>query len=246
MDRLGLFGVVLALVALFGGNALEGGEAQQLLNLPAALIVIGGSIAAVFIQTPTADFSRAMWWVRQLRSYQLPDCSQGLDQLSRWCDTARKDGLLGLEALAEQQDDDFTRTGLRLLVDGASVESIRLSLEIEMVAREQRDLKAARVFESMGGYAPTLGIIGAVMGLIHVLGHLDQPEQLGAGIATAFVATIYGVALANLLLIPIAHRIKAIIQLRYQYQELLMEGLMLIADGKAAPALQQRLGGYLS
>jgi len=246
VDRLGLFGIVLAFVALFGGNALEGGEVQQLLNFPAALIVVCGSLAAVAIQTPSADFFRALWWLRQLREAKLPDCNQGLDQLSLWCNVARKDGLLGLEALAEEQRDCYTRTGLRLLVDGASIESIRAALEIEMIMREQRDLKAARVFESMGGYAPTLGIIGAVLGLIHALGHLEQPEQLGAGIATAFVATIYGVALANLLLVPVAHRIKAIIQRRYQYQELIMEGLMLIADGKTAPMLQQRLKGYLS
>ncbi len=246
MDRLGLFGIALALVALLGGHALEGGQIQQLLNLPAALIVVGGSVAAVTIQTPRTDFARAIWWLRQLYAYRVPNCYQGLDQLAYWCGIARKDGLLGLEALAEKQGDAYTRAGLRLLVDGASLDCIRASLEIEMVSREQRDIKAARVFESMGGYAPTLGIIGAVMGLIHVLGNLSQPELLGAGIATAFVATIYGVALANLLLIPVANRIRAIIQQRYQYQEMVMEGLLLIADGKTAPMLQQRLKGYLN
>jgi len=245
VDRLGLLGILLAVVALVGGNALEGGELQQLLNLPAALIVLGGTVAAVAIQTPSADFRRALWWFRHLFAYRVPSHHQGLDLLSHWCGLVRKDGLLALEAHAEGEHDEYTRRALQLLVDGATVENLRCALEVEMVTREQQDLKAARVFEAMGGYAPTLGIVGAVMGLIHVLGNLSDPELLGAGIATAFVATIYGVAVANLLLIPLSNRIRAVIHARYQYHEMLMEGLMLIADGKTVPVLQQRLKGYL-
>ena len=121
---------------------------------------------------------------------------------------------------------------------------IRAALETEMVCSEQRELRAVNVIESMGGYAPTLGIVGAVLGLIHVLSNLSDPALLGAGIATAFVATVYGVGVANLLLIPVASRIRALVQVRYQHQEMLMEGFMLIADGKTPPILAQRLKGY--
>ena len=245
MDRLGIFGIALALLAIIGGNALEGGEFEQLLNLPAALIVVGGTIAAAAIQTPAQDFGRALWWLKHLFGDVMPDRYQGLERLTHWCGLARKNGLLGLESQADQESDEFTRAGLQLLIDGSNLESLRASLEIEMISREQRDLKAAKVLDSMGGYAPTLGIVGAVLGLVHVLGNLSQPEELSAGIATAFIATIYGVALANLLLIPLANRIRSIVQARYQYQEMVLEGLLLIADGKTPQALHQRLRGYL-
>ncbi|MBY4675967.1 flagellar motor protein [Marinobacterium arenosum] len=245
MDLSGLLGLLLALLAVVGAVQLDGGELGQLANLPAAVIVVGGTLAAAAVQTPSAEFRYAIRLMLGLFRSSLPDCRSGLSQLVGWCELARRHGLLALEQQADQLDDDFTRVGLRLLVDGGTVDSLRATLEIEMVTREQRDLQGARVIESMGGYAPTLGIIGAVLGLIQVLGNLSAPEQLGSGIATAFVATVYGVGLANLLLIPLANRIKAYVQARYQYQEMVLEGLMLIADGHTPQALQRRLMGYL-
>lgn len=245
MDRIGLLGLVFALFAIIGGNAIEGGELQQLLNLPAAVIVIGGTLAAVAVQSPTADFLRAFWWVKHLAGYRSPSHAAALRDLCHWCALARKSGVLGLEAIAEEQPEGFVQNGLRMIVDGASPEMIRAALETEMICTEQRELRAVNVIESMGGYAPTLGIVGAVLGLIHVLSNLTDPGLLGAGIATAFVATVYGVGIANLLLIPVANRIRALVQARYQYQEMLMEGFMLIADGKTPPALVQRLKGYI-
>lgn len=245
MDLSGLLGLLLALLAVVGAVQLDGGELSQLANLPAALIVVGGTLAAAAVQTPTADFRYALRLMLGLFRASVPDCRHGLEQLVGWCELARRHGLLALEKQAEQQEDAFTRGGLQLLVDGGTADTLRATLEIEMVAREQRDLQGARVIESMGGYAPTLGIIGAVLGLIQVLGNLSAPEQLGSGIATAFVATVYGVGLANLLLLPLANRLKAFVQARYQYQEMVLEGLMLIADGQTPQALQRRLMGYV-
>jgi chemotaxis protein MotA len=130
-------------------------------------------------------------------------------------------------------------------VDGKDANVIRGMLEIQLVSQEQRDLQGARVIESMGGYAPTLGILGAVIGLIQVMSNLQDPEGLGAGIATAFVATIYGVALANLLLIPLANKIKSLVLARYRYQEMMLEGLLSISEGQSPQLIRQRMQGYL-
>jgi chemotaxis protein MotA len=152
---------------------------------------------------------------------------------------------LALEAEVEKEDELFVKSGLLLLVDGKGADVIRSTLEVELIMLEQRDLQGAKVIESMGGYAPTLGIIGAVLGLIHVMSNLSDPEGLGAGIATAFVATIYGIGIANLFFLPVANKIKSLVLMRYQHQEMVLDGLMSIAEGQNPKAIQQRLQGYL-
>lgn len=200
MDVLSLIGVILAFVAILGGNYLEGGNAGALLNGPAALIVLGGTVGAAFLQTPVTVFKRSMVVVRWIFFPPRIDLVGGINRVVGWSMVARKEGLLGLEAVADAEPDPYARKGLQLLVDGAEPESIRSILEVDLYTQEARDIQAAKVFESMGGYAPTIGIIGAVMGLIHVMGNLADPSMLGSGIAVAFVATIYGVGFANLLL----------------------------------------------
>lgn len=244
VDSFVFLGITLALAAVLGGNYLEGGDLSQLANGPAALIVFGGSIAASMIQTPRLDFYRAIQLTVICFKKQSYDFSGTLNQLTFFCELAHRNGLLVLERQLPLQD-EFSSNGLRLVVDGQAPESIRSSLEIQMIAQENRDYRAAKVLEAMGGYAPTLGIVGAVLGLIHVLGNLAEPEQLGAGIATAFVATVYGVGFANLLFIPLANRIKAQVERRYQYQEMILEALLLIADGKSPHLIRSRLQGYV-
>ena len=190
MDVLSLVGLILALVAIIGGNFLEGGHVGALANGPAALIVVGGTLAAALLQTPVAVLKRAVTMLRWMVLPPKVDLVGGINHVVGWSMTARKEGLLGLETVADAERDPYARKGLQLLVDGTEPEAIRSILEVDLYNQESRDLAAAKVFEAMGGYSPTIGIIGAVMGLIHVMGNLADPSQLGNGIAVAFVATI--------------------------------------------------------
>ena len=245
MDVLSLIGLVLAFVAIVGGNFLEGGHISALLNGPAALIVLGGTLGAVLLQTPIAVFMRAMSIVSWILFPPRIDLARGISLVTGWSNTARKEGLLGLEPVAETERDPYARKGLQLLVDGAEPEVIRSILEVDLYTQEARDIQAAKVFECMGGYAPTIGIIGAVMGLIHVMGNLADPSQLGSGIAVAFVATIYGVGMANLLLLPIGNKLKAIAQRQSRYREMLLEGLLSIAEGENPRSIELKLQGFI-
>jgi chemotaxis protein MotA len=245
MDVLTLIGIILAFVAIIGGNFLEGGHLGALLNGPAALIVLGGTLAACLLQTPMSAFNRAIQifvWILFPPRIDLPG---GIDRVVSWSLTARKEGLLGLESVADGEPDAYSRKGLQLLVDGAEPEAIRSILEVDFMTQESRDIQAAKVFESMGGYAPTVGIIGAVMGLIHVMGNLADPNQLGSGIAVAFVATIYGVASANLILLPVANKLKAVAIRQSRYREMLLEGLLSIAEGENPRSIELKLQGFM-
>jgi len=245
MDVLSLIGIIMAFVAIIGGNYLEGGHLTALANGPAALIVLGGTVGAALLQSPMSAFKRAMQifiWILFPPRVDLPG---GIDRVVNWSLIARKEGLLGLEGVADTEPDSYSRKGLQLLVDGAEPEAIRSILEVDFYTQESRDTDAAKVFESMGGYAPTIGIIGAVMGLIHVMGNLGDPSQLGSGIAVAFVATIYGVASANLVLLPIASKLKSIALRQSRYREMLLEGILSIAEGENPRSIELKLQGFM-
>jgi chemotaxis protein MotA len=245
MDLLSILGVILGFAAVIGGNYLEGGSAAALVNMPAAIIVIGGTVGAAFLQTPWSGlkdaFSRLSWII----SPPVVAFNNGVDKVVRWAVSARKEGLLGLETIADTEEDFFARKGLQLLVDGSEPESIRTVMEVESMLLEQRDMDAAKFFESMGGYAPTIGIIGAVMGLIQVMSNLSDPSKLGAGIAIAFVATIYGVGFANLLLLPIASKLRNLSRKKSQFRDLIIEGIISIAEGENPRAIELKLNGFL-
>ena len=245
MDVLSLIGIIMAFVAIIGGNYLEGGHLGALVNGPAALIVVGGTVGAALLQSPVSAFKRAMQTLVWIIFPPRIDMAAGIDQVVNWSLTARKEGLLGLESVADAEPDSYSRKGLQLLVDGAEPEAIRSVLEVDYMTRESREIEAAKVFESMGGYAPTIGIIGAVMGLIHVMGNLADPAQLGSGIAVAFVATIYGVASANLLLLPIASKLKAIALRQSLYREMMLEGILSIAEGENPRSIELKLQGFV-
>ncbi|WP_095099737.1 flagellar motor protein [Pseudomonas sp. Irchel 3A5] len=245
MDVLSLIGIILAFVAIVGGNYLEGGHLSALLNGPAALIVIGGTLAASMLQAPMSAFKRAIQIGVWILFPPRIDLAGGIDRVINWSMTARKEGLLGLESVADAEPDSYARKGLQLLVDGAEPQAIRSILEVDFMTQEHRDIQAAKVFESMGGYAPTIGIIGAVMGLIHVMGNLADPSQLGSGIAVAFVATIYGVASANLILLPVANKLKSIALRQSRYREMLLEGLLSIAEGENPRSIELKLQGFM-
>ncbi len=244
MDILSTIGILLALLAIVGGNILEGGHAGSLVQLTAFVIVAGGTLGAVMVQTPLRIFTRAMkisiWVFVPLRLRP----EEVADKIVNWSNIARREGLLGLEAIAEEEPDPFARKGLQLLVDGSEPEVIRSILEVEIDSKEHRDVQAAKVFDGMGGYSPTIGIIGAVMGLIHVMNNLADPSKLGSGIATAFVATIYGVGFANLLFLPMANKLKSQIHSQTRFREMIVEGVISIAEGENPRNIETRLQGY--
>jgi len=241
----GLLGILIGVGVLVLAHSIEGGRVSELLNLPAAIIVIGGTFAAAAVQSPKRDFARAMellGWALREDQHRVRET---IDRIKSWCRASRVSGLVALEREIPKSSDPFERRALQLLADAQSPLIVRAVLETELARVENRDMHAARVVESMGGYAPTLGILGAVLGLIQVMSNLSDPTVLGKGIATAFVATIYGVGLANLVLIPLSKKIKRLIIGRSEYYELIMDGVSFIAEGHTPGEVEQRLQGYL-
>jgi chemotaxis protein MotA len=246
MDILSILGLIVGFGAILGGQYLEGGHLDTLLNAVAMLIVLGGTIGAVMLQTPLNTFLRALRitsWVFVPPKFSAADT---LDAILEWNQIARKEGLMRLESVAMDEEDLFRQKGLQLIVDGAEPELIREIMEADLDIQESNDISASKVYEAMGGYSPTIGIIGAVMGLIHVMGNLADPTSLGSGIAVAFVATIYGVVLANMLFLPISSKLRAIIDQRSRVQMMLIEGLISVADGDNPRNIESRLQAYLN
>ncbi|MGD8498094.1 MAG: flagellar motor protein, partial [Chromatiales bacterium] len=173
------------------------------------------------------------------------DFSGTIEKLIGWSQIARREGLLGLETASEDEEDVFSRKGLQLLVDGSEPETIRSIMEVDLDGREEVDLQAAKVFEGMGIYSPTLGIIGAVMGLMAVMQNLADPSKLGHGIAAAFTATIYGIALANLFFLPLASKLKGTVTRQTKFREMIMEGIIAIAEGENPRSIETKLQGFV-
>lgn len=244
MDRLTIIGILVALVAIFGGQILEGGSINALLNPAAFVIVVGGSFGAVMIQTHMKTFFRAMRIIVWVFKTPVQPLAEGIQKVTAWSHLARREGLLGLEKSIDQSMDPYILKGLNMLVDGNDPEAIRNAMYIELDVTAKELLSASRVYESLGGYSPTIGIIGAVLGLIHVMGNLTNPELLGQGIATAFVATIYGIGFANLLYLPIYHKLRASISEKSQYMEMILEGIACIAEGENPRVIEMKLEGY--
>lgn len=245
MDLVSLIGTILAFVVIIVGTILKGSNVGALWNPAAFVIVFLGTIAALLVQNQGKALKQAM---KMFSMVYKPPKHQPSDLISRivgWSEISRRQGLLGLEPQIESEDDTFVRKGLQLLVDGSEPDAIRGVLEVEVDAREHADLAAAKVYENAGIYSPTMGIIGAVMGLMAVMQNLADPSKLGHGIAAAFVATIYGVALANLLMLPMASRLKGLVHKQTQMREILIEGLVSIAEGANPRQIEAKLQGYL-
>ncbi len=244
-DLTSFFGILLALVAIIGGQLLEGGHANSLFQLTAFIIVIGGTLGAIMLQNPLPVFLRGMRMAKWAFVPPPQDPSYLIRQVAEWSNTARRGGLLALEPAIEDLDDPFAKRGLQMLIDGAEPETLRETLQVEVDAYEAQQRLAAKVWESAGGYAPTIGILGAVLGLIHVMENLSDPSKLGAGIAVAFVATVYGVGFANMFFLPIANKLKNIIGREVVMREMLIEGLIAVANGENPRLIERRLQGYL-
>ena len=245
MDKISVFGLLLGLVAIVGGQMLEGGHVASLAQPTALLIVVGGTMGAVMLQSPYAVFVRGIRMVSWVWYPPVVDYVQLISQVTAWSHIARREGLLALENSMNQLQDDFTRKGLQLLVDGAEPERLREVLEVEINTFEEQMKLSARIWEAAGGYSPTIGIMGAVLGLIHVMENLSDPSKLGAGIAVAFVATIYGVGLANLVFLPMSNKLKAHINRQIVRREMIVDGLLGIANGDNPRIIESRLQGYI-
>jgi chemotaxis protein MotA len=246
VDYSSLIGIAVALVGIIGGQLLEGGYVGSLLQGAAFLIVLGGTAGAVMVQSPAQVFARGVKMVKWI--VLPPDFAprRMIADVFRWSLSARKEGLLSLEEQAEIAADPFARKGLQLLVDGTDPEKLREAMEVEIITFEEYHRQAARIWEAAGGYAPTIGILGAVLGLIHVMENLSDPARLGSGIAVAFVATIYGVGLANLVFLPVATKLKVLIARQVLVREMLVDGLVSIAEGENPRMIENRLLGYVT
>jgi chemotaxis protein MotA len=245
-DTISIIGLLLALIAVVGGQLLEGGHLGSLIQLTAFVIVIGGTAGAVMLQSTHTTFMRGMRMAKWVFSPPAIDEQELIQKVSQWSTIARRGGLLALETVLEDIDDTFIRRGLQMLIDGAEPESLREALGIEIDAFEEQQRQAIKVWDAAGGYAPTVGILGAVLGLIHVMENLSDPSKLGAGIAVAFVATVYGVGSANLVFLPIANKLKQILSRQVVVREMMVEGLISVANGENPKLIERKLQGYLA
>lgn len=246
MDIVSIIGIFLAFGAILGGQYLEGGHLGSLVQLAAFIIVAGGTIGAIMLQSSAKIFFQGVKLLKWIIFPPQTAPHDLIDQALSWSATARKGGLLALEPrLEELEDDPFTKKGLQMLVDGAEPEKIREALDVEIATYEKHHLDASKVWLAAGGYAPTVGILGAVLGLIHVMENLSDPSKLGSGIAVAFVATIYGVGSANLFFLPMYNKLKSIVEQEVIMREMLIEGLVSIANGENPRAIETKLLGYI-
>lgn len=245
IDRASIIGIILGLAAILVGQLLEGGNLHSLIQSTAFLIVIGGTFGAVMLQSEPRHFIAGIKMLKWVFVPPKLDFQQVLNTLVNWSTQARRSGLLALENYAQSEKDPYVKHGLFLLADGAEPEIVRSAMELDIETYEAQARAAAKIWDSAGGYSPTFGILGAVLGLIHVMENLSDPSKLGAGIAVAFVATVYGVGGANLLFLPIANKLKHYIGLEVRRREFLAEGLYAIANGINPRLLQDKLSGYL-
>jgi chemotaxis protein MotA len=245
MDRATIFGLLLAATAIIGGHFLEGGTLGMILQITAMVIVFGGTIGAVFISFPRSQLRQAWQEFHQIFREPRDEGPAYLARIIEFAYRGRREGMLSLEKDLAKIPDPFFRRGLQLVIDGHNHQKIREVLEVELEHLEDNGLVPARVFETAGGYAPTIGILGAVLGLIHVMQHLTDPAKLGVGVAVAFVATVYGVGSANLFFLPIGHKLRLRNQKRMLVKEMVMAGILGLAHGDHPRLIEEKLRGYL-
>ena len=237
-------GIVVAIGGIVGGLLMEGGKIKDISQITAAFIVLGGTFGAVMVSTPLNVLKGAAVRFAHvfLDKTQPPDSA--IEEIIGYATKARKNGLVSLESEALSIPDPFLRKALTLAVDGTDLQELRNMMQLEIDIADGRALAEAKVFESAGGYSPTIGIIGAVMGLIQVMKNLANIEEVGHGIAVAFVATVYGVGIANILLLPAANKIKARIESDTELKELKLEGVVAIVEGLNPKLIRSKLDGY--
>ena len=237
-------GILLAFGGIVGGLLLEGGRIRDVAQITAAIIVLGGTFGAVMVNTPPEVLLGALRRFGQVFLYSSQGPESIIEEIIGYAAKARKSGLVSLEQDAESIGHPLLKKALGLAVDGTDMQELRTMMELEIEVQESHALAEAKVFECAGGYAPTIGIIGAVMGLIQVMKNLAVIEEVGHGIAVAFVATVYGVGLSNIILIPAANKIKARIQQEAEIQRLMLEGVLGIVEGLNPKLIRSKLEAF--
>jgi chemotaxis protein MotA len=245
MDIMTIVGIVLALGSIAGGQALEGGHLGSILQLTAFIIVMGGTIGAICVQNPLGVVLKSITSLSLALFDPKTNAKEQITQIVDLANVSRKQGLLALEGKLKGIGDPMFRKGVQMIVDGTDAKVIQSVLEVEVEHQEEEGVTAAKVWEAAGGYAPTVGILGAVLGLIHVMENLSDPSKLGGGIAVAFVATVYGVGAANLFFLPLANKMKLKLKRVTTARTMLIEGLVGLAQGENPRMLQEKLESYL-
>jgi chemotaxis protein MotA len=238
-------GIAVGLFGIIGGLIAEKGEIGDIAQATAALIVLGGTLGAVLVTTPLSQFLSAGKRILDLILVSTPSAPATVETIVEFATKARRQGIISLESDADNVTDPFFRKAMNLAVDGTPLQDLRRQMELEIAIHERRAESEAKVYETAGGYAPTIGIIGAVLGLIQVMKQLDNLEEVGHGIAVAFVATIYGVGLANLLLLPAAAKLRARAEEMTLHRELVLDGVASIVEGLNPKLIRLKLEAYL-
>lgn len=246
MDKASWGGVILGLGGIVGGLLLEGGNLSQVLQPTAAMIVFGGTAGAVLIQFPLPVVGRAVRKLVEVFLQPKRNPNAMVEELVKYANRARREGIVSLDSELDAIREPFLKKSLMLAVDGTEPQELRAMMELELQNQADYEDKVPQVFESAGGFSPTIGIIGAVLGLIQVMQHLDKIDEVGRGIAVAFVATIYGVGAANLFLLPSAGKLRIRIREEQILREMTLEGVVSILEGMNPRMLQTRLLGFLA
>jgi len=245
MDKSSIIGILVALTGILAGLLIEGGSLGQVLQPTAAMIVLGGTLGAVMLQFPLETVLAAFRKALQVFIGKKKNPDQAMKQIVEFANKARRSGIVSLDQDLNKINDHFLKQAIMLAVDGTEPSELRTIMEIQIENRAQSEERIPAVFESAGGFSPTIGIIGAVLGLIQVMQHLDKIEEVGKGIAVAFVATIYGVGIANLVLLPAAGKLKIRIQEDRLHCEMLLEGVISILEGMNPRMVEIKLQSFL-
>ena len=244
MDWGSVAGLLIAVAAIVFGQWLEGGHVGSLFQPTALVIVVGGTLGSVLLQNGMTNMLRGLRMVKYAFTPTTDFYPALLESVKAWSQTARFEGFLKLESYIDANPTPFIAKGLRLVVDGVDAATVQEILNTDISSYEREQRHAVKVWEAAGGYAPTIGILGAVLGLIYVMENLNQPAMLGQGIAVAFVATVYGVGLANLLFLPIANKIKQHIQREVLKREIMAEAFVCISRGENSRMIEERISSH--
>ena len=245
MDLTSAIGIVAGIGFIITGQFLEGGNIGQLLQITAAFIVLGGTFGAILVSFPLENLANAVFMLKDIFFMAPPDFETIIKEITEFAGKARKEGIIALEKEASKASDPLMILGLEAVSDGSDPALVKAMLGNQIDQLAEKVEGAAKVWESAGGFAPTIGIIGAVLGLIQVMQHLSDPSKLGAGIAVAFVATIYGVGSANLMFIPFATKLKIKYKKVFVMKELITEGILSIQAGESPALIERKLNTFI-
>ncbi len=245
-DVAGMLGIILAGISIVGGHLFEGGHMNQIVQPTAALIVFGGTCAGVLVEFSWPDFIKAIKACRDVFQPPQSNLREAMDKIVELSKLARRQGLVAIDREAQKIENAFMQKALRMVADGIEPKQLKSALQKQVHNLEKEESNIPAIYLAGGGYAPTIGVLGAVMGLIHVMGNISDPSKLGAGIAVAFVATLYGVGVANLFLLPMGGKLKAQMKARSHFMELIIEGAASIAASENPLIVEQKLSAYLS